>query len=804
MSDLITFSSSGFPRPARVIGFRGFEAISRPYRFEVYVSIPSDDGGDVDFADLVGEKAALVIDRAGDGIPPFVLAGVLGGVDLVHEYGGSALLRATIVPRMTQLGLSRHSRIFTKKSAPDVIKAVLSDNGVTDHAFRLSRSYEVEEHISQYRESDLDFISRWMEREGIFYCFEHTDAGETVVFYDDKAYPVDGLGKPARYHPQRGEDRSAGASFRSFSSQNNAVPARISLRDYDYARPTLDMSGAAQVHARGAGEVNLYGERFFSPGAGQQLAKIRAEEMLARQSTFQATGTRLHTRAGHTFDLEEHPRARFNTQYLAVEVRHQGNQAAQDEELKQLIGLEHEDTYYVEVFAIPAATQFRPESRTAWPRIYGFENGTIDGPGDSEYAQIDEYGRYLVKFNFDESQSAAGSGSTYVRMMQPHGGSIEGFHFPLRKGVEVVLSFMGGDPDRPVISGVVPNVLTPSPVTSGNMTKNVIQTGGRNRFELEDLAGAQRVTLSTPSSNSYLRMGAPNDGHELIVKTDDNTLLDAGKTLDTRVGMNGGGDWNINVKNHVKSEVATGDVTTKVVAGSVTSTVNKDITTTAETGDIATTATAGDISITATAGDITTTAKAGEIEMTAEKDGKFVSNNGTITIDAKNGNMVIHALGKITMTAEEKEIVVSGPSDEWIKEDETVKREANSYTETRGSVFSKTVGETVGLSLGEVREVKAGGVVEVKAGAILECMFGSKTAIALPLNVEIGLGVKLSMFYGLTGSISGGASLVVKSGVEVEMKSATFRSGAVDIQTLPIGLRQMGLLFQRSGFTVIT
>ena len=551
MRDLITFSSSGLPRPSRVVGFRGIEAVSRPYRFEVYLQFHSDDG-DIDFAEAVGDPASLVIDRESDDIPPFVLAGVLGDVDLVHEYGGRALVRVVLVPRFGRLALSRHSRIFTQKSAPDAIRAVLDDNGLAgSYEFRLTQSYEVEEHIGQYRESDFDFVSRWLEREGIYYFFEHSEGGEKVVFCDDKSYPAEGMGKPVRYSPQTGEDRSAGASFRSFSLNHGSMPAEVKLRDYDYSRPKFDMSGSAPVSAKGAGKVSLYGERFFSPDTGARLAKIRSEEFLTRKSIARATGTRMHLRAGHTFDLEEHPRARFNTKYLAIEVHHQGNQAAGDLHLKELIGLEHEDTYFVEVAAIPATTQFRPESRTPWPRIYGFENGIVDGGGESEYAQIDEYGRYLVKFNFDENDSPSGSGSTYVRMMQPHGGSVEGFHFPLRNGTEVVLSFLGGDPDRPVISGVVPNVLTPSPVTSGNHTKNVIQTGGRNRLELEDLAGSQRVTLSTPYSNSYIRMGAPNDGHEFIAKTDDNGLIGIGKNLDTNVGQN----WNITVAENMEAKV---------------------------------------------------------------------------------------------------------------------------------------------------------------------------------------------------------------------------------------------------------
>src|SRR5262249_3673917 len=129
------------------------------------------------------------------------------------------------------------------------------------------------------------------------------------------------------------------------------------------------------------------------------------------------------------------------------------------------------------------------------------------------------------------------------------------------KGTEVLFTFLGGDPDRPVIAGVVPNAHTPSPVTKGNHTSNVIQTGGRNRFELEDKSGSQRITLQTPHTNTMIRMGAPNDEHNMIVRTDGKTLLDAGK------------DWDVTVGGHLDEDVK-GDLIEKY-HGTQTTTVDK-------------------------------------------------------------------------------------------------------------------------------------------------------------------------------------------------------------------------------------
>jgi type VI secretion system secreted protein VgrG len=223
-------------------------------------------------------------------------------------------------------------------------------------------------------------------------------------------------------------------------------------------------------------------------------------------------------------------------EYLVTDADHQGNQSISSPELRALTGIEEDKVYWVDVKAVPARVQFRSASNKAWPRIYGSESGTICGPLESEYAQLDEAGRYNVKFKFDESDLKDGKASTWVRMLQPHGGDIEGWHFPLRKGTEVIFTFLGGDPDRPVIAGVVPNLHTPSPVTRANHTTNVIQTGGRNRFELEDRAGHERITLKTPYANTMLRMGAPNDTHNFIFRTDGSGLIHTGGNLDVNVG----------------------------------------------------------------------------------------------------------------------------------------------------------------------------------------------------------------------------------------------------------------------------
>ena len=595
-----------------------------------------------------------------------------------------------------------------------------------------------------------------MEREGIRYWFEHSEEGEKLILDDGASYPDEVIGTPVRYFPQTGQDRSAGASFRSFSAQHTTLPASVKLRDHDYARPNLDMSGSASIWQHGSSEVHLYGERFFSPAAGKRLAQLRAEEMLARQVLYHASGTRLHLRAGTAFELEDHPRGPLNQRYLLVETRHHGNQMQGSGHFRDLIGMEHDDVYFVEVRAIPARTQFRPETRAAWPRIYGFEHGVVDGPASSEYAQIDTQGRYNVKFMFDESRLNNGTASTWVRMMQPHGGSVEGFHFPLRKGTEVTLSFLGGDPDRPVITGIVPNALTPSPVTSGNHTKNVIQTGGRNRLELEDLAGQQRITMSTPHTNSYIRFGSPNDGHTMIIHTDGPTQIDAGGDLDIEAGYHGGGGHK---HERIKSEVVETyeDIKNETVTLAVTETYNQTQSTTIGTGQTLKvsgggqkTGVAGGIGIGVNGG-MTIKVGSGAEPIAAEGTdykldvvgGKFlmhtdkemeIKSTGAAVIQSETstmkvlskGAMNIEAEGVLTTKGKEEQTTILGMS--------LKKVDGNKMEFTQGDAVSIKLAKELNLTASLSASFALSGALDVKVGAFIN--------VAVAANFNFTTGVK--------------------------------------------------------------
>ncbi len=563
-----TITSSVLSDDTWVHSYRGREALARPFRFEVNVVVPQ--ANDLDLGEAIGAKVKLRTETA-EGKPPMQWHGVIAAAKLVHQWSESGLFRLTVVPPLWLLGLSRHSRVFTKMKVPDILSTVLEDGGLasSDFKLQLTGSYDVEEHVAQYQESDLDFVHRWIEMLGIYYFFEHDDGGSLLVFADQKSAHAPLGPSPVRYHPVIGSDvTAAGDHFDRWTADHALQVASVKLYDYDYMKPQLDLVSQADVSPTGVGELNEHAGRVFTPAAAAKLATVRKEEIACREVVHHAEGNALYQRPGYVTELEDHPVSDLNTEYLVVEAEHAAIEPLAGAELDTVLGGDLRSDralYRVRVTAVPASTQWRPRRTTRWPRVWGYEMATIDGPADDDYAQIDDQGRYAVKLRFDESELKDGKASTWLRMQQPHGGSVEGFHFPLRKATEVMVTFQGGDPDRPVIAAVLNNAHTPSPVTSANHTTNIIQTGGMNRIEMEDLDGGQRVTYFSPTKNSMLRMGAPNDDANMLFFTEGIGCLWVGGRFDWHTG----GDKDETVEDAV-TEIFTGPFTTTVTDGDTT------------------------------------------------------------------------------------------------------------------------------------------------------------------------------------------------------------------------------------------
>ena len=540
--DVFTLVSDILPVTAHVLTFTGIEAISRMYSIEILFFMPESDGADFDLEGALLKRASLHINRD-DGTPRNSIHGIFSSIELMSEFAGDSIFRAVLVPQLWKLTLGRGSRVFAQENTPNTIPTIIEKGlkvhgfGASDYALRLKRNYTPQLHVCQYKESDFDFVSRLMEREGIYYYFEHGESSEKLIITDASSFQEPFVDTPVAFFPVASDDTSQVEAMESFRARHAALPQEVASYDYDYNQPAV-VAGKADVADNGEGKIFNWGENVISDGAADRVAELRADEMLSRQTVFHGRGRVFDVRSGYHFSLEDHPRQPLNQKYLAVEVEHFGNQVAAFPALRRAIRTDDDRTYKITVTAIAGDLQFRPPRRTPVPRINGVEAGVVDGPVDSEYAQIDDQGRYKIHLRFDSRTWKPAKVSTWVRMIQPHGGNPEGFHFPLRKGTEVTVIFVGGDPDRPMISGVAPNPEVPSPVTSANHTQNVIQTGGLSRIEIEDTDGAQYVDISTPPEKTFIHLGATHGAHDhnWIIKTDGTGLVHTGGNEDVFVG----------------------------------------------------------------------------------------------------------------------------------------------------------------------------------------------------------------------------------------------------------------------------
>ncbi|APR75282.1 VgrG protein [Minicystis rosea] len=461
----------------------GREAISEPFSFDV--EIVAVEGAEIDPSAVIGADVALV----------FLLVSQAGETEIRRMYGMIAAVlapldplapqrvyRLHVVPRVHRLTLVTTQEIFMNKSVPDILREKLARVGLgsEDVEMRLLGTYPPLEFVVQYKETDLAFVSRLAEHLGISFFFEHADGVDRIVFTDHNDGFHDIEGNPAVAFRARGEE----ADVYRIALSAQMIPKTYLQQDYNYEAPRLSLTASHSVTDGYAGGVVEYGAHYRTPEEGAMLARIRGEERQATQRVYAGESDTATFSAGATFDLSGNPWV--SGELLLVEVEHHASQIVLTHG-----GTETARTYTNKFRVIDAKVPYRPPRRTPKPRILGFLPGLVEPLPDGDigrYARIDSMGRYTVRLYFDLSPEGSREYSSLpVRMMQPHAGPSYGHHFPLKPGIEVLVAFVEGDPDRPLIAGVVPNPITPSPVTRNNSIMNRIETASGVYLEIRDI-----------------------------------------------------------------------------------------------------------------------------------------------------------------------------------------------------------------------------------------------------------------------------------------------------------------------------
>lgn len=520
-------------------GLEGTEGVSAPFAFKVDLVSEQED---IDALAVVRKPLLLTI-TLHDGSKRFI-HGLVNRFRQLGQKDDLTAYSAEIVPWLSMLGYTRDCRIYQNKSVPDIIEDVFGRMGWTDFDFRINRQvYTAREYCVQYRETHLNFVSRLLEEEGIWYFFEHSKSGHKLIMTDTPTSfdPCPGAAT-ARFHPQAPPDEDV---VREIQREHAAYIGAVTLRDYDFKQPNLTLQ--AEQTGDGAGEIYDYPGGYFTAGAGDRYARVRIEAEEATQQTVHGKGTFRAFTAGYTFELEDHYRSDINSKYTLLEVKHTARINA-----FRAWNVGVELTYSNEFIAMPTSLPYRPPRRTPVPVVHGTQTALVTGPAGEEI-HTDEHGRVKVRFYWDRVSAKDDGSSCWIRVASPWAGKSWGNIWVPRIGNEVVVDFLEGDPDRPLIIGSVynddqapPYALPSNKATMGVRSRSSKGGGGYNEIILDDRKGnelirihAQKDMSTTVENNDTISIG--NDRSEVVANNEDvsiggNRSETVGKTETINIG----------------------------------------------------------------------------------------------------------------------------------------------------------------------------------------------------------------------------------------------------------------------------
>ncbi|SHM99804.1 type VI secretion system secreted protein VgrG [Pseudomonas asturiensis] len=490
-----TLILDGVDHDFKVLAFSGHEAISQPFAFTV--ELVSESSG-LDLESLLNRPAFLQF--APDN------GGIHGLIDRIAQGDSGHRLTQysiTLRPHLARLGHRINQRIFQRRTVPQIIAQVLEEHGLlaTTYRFQLASVYIEREYCVQYHESDLHFIQRLCEEEGLHYHFEHSLSAHQLVFGEDQAvFPTLA---PVSY--RQDSDMVADTPvIKRFNLRLETRPSRTTRRDYHFEKPRLTMQGAAPGDARPDLEDYDYPGLFSHRDRGAHLASRALERHRHDYRLAEGQSDQPRLLSGHFLPLSEHPNGAWNVLWLLTDVRHEGRQPQVLEEAapadaSSAGGLRQ--GYRNTFRATPKTATYRPPIQHPKPRIAGSQTAVVTGPAGEEI-HCDRHGRVKVQFHWDREGQANDQSSCWLRVSSSWAGNRYGSMVIPRVGMEVLVTFLEGDPDRPLISGCLYHAEhTPPYPLPAHQTRSVFKTlsspGGKgsNELRIEDRAGQEQIYI---------------------------------------------------------------------------------------------------------------------------------------------------------------------------------------------------------------------------------------------------------------------------------------------------------------------
>jgi len=517
----------------QVLQFKGQEGLTLPYCFDIELVI---DRHELDLDDYLHKPAYLCIDeQEGYGFHGLIHQFVQGetSLDLTHYH-------LKLVPQLFYLEHRTNQRIFQKLTVQQIIEQVLGEHGILSDRYRFeldTRGYEPRDHCTQYKESDLHFVQRLCEEEGIAYRFEHERESHTLVFSDHQDR-FKRLPKTTPFQPDNGMNPET-VAVKVFSVGIKGKTSRVTRyhHDFETTHRTLqaDFRGYEEETWKRQQELEdfAFPAHFKTKAHGDQLASRALERLQLQAHMAWGESDQPMLLSGHLFALEGHLREEWNAYWLLNEISHTGEQPqvmeafrGKAKESKDGLG-QH---YHNRFSATPALTVYRPPIQHPKPQLLASQTAIVCGPKGEEI-YCDEYGRVKVRFRWDRSGSADEVSSRWVRVASGWAGNGYGSLVIPRVGMEVVVTFEEGNPDAPLITGCVFNKANTVPYPlPANKTRSVFKTlsypgggGEGNELQIEDRKGSERIYLNAQRDFQH---HVRND-HTLDVDNEQHTTIKA-------------------------------------------------------------------------------------------------------------------------------------------------------------------------------------------------------------------------------------------------------------------------------------
>ncbi len=475
--------------------FTGYEGISRLFRFEL--DLLSEDPS-ISYDKIVGQRVTIRVSLA-DGreryFNGFVSRFVQSGNDERFTH-----YRAEMIPWLWFLTRTADCRIFQNKTIPDIIIQIFTDLGFKDFKNVLQGNFEPREYCVQYRETDFNFVSRLMEQYGIFYFFQHENSKHTLMLANSSTahQPCPNQAKARYDYTATGIEQED--VITSWQAEYELRPGKYALTDYNFETPSTSLavneSSIVQVGGNNRYEIYDYPGEYLKKPQGQNLVKLRMEEEEAPATVLRGASLCRAFTSGYRFDLTEHYRQDMNKAYVLTEVQHVASVGE-----SYSTGDDAGETYSNQFTCIPHSVQYRPLRVTPKPVVQGPQTAVVAGK-DGEEIWTDKYGRVKVQFHWDREGEYNENSSCWIRVAQTWAGKQWGAMYIPRIGQEVIVDFLEGDPDQPIITGRVYNAEEMPPYElPKEQTKSTVKTlssksgGGFNEIRFEDKKGEEQVFI---------------------------------------------------------------------------------------------------------------------------------------------------------------------------------------------------------------------------------------------------------------------------------------------------------------------